>query len=133
MFLSFIIPMYNREGLIRRCLDSILSQNADDVEIICVDDASTDGTRDVVKEYQNKYANIIMLVNEKNRGQSFARNRGMEYAQGEYIWFVDSDDYIVNNALEGLRKYSEEKKTDIVYFDSLRISDAGETYGRLGG
>lgn len=126
-FLSFIIPMYNRETLIGRCLDSILDQKADDVEIICIDDASTDNTRKVVEEYQNKYSNIKMIVNEKNCGQAYARNRGMEKAKGQYIWFVDSDDYIINDAIARLRSCCNREEIDVICFDMLKFSDKGET------
>ena len=85
MFLSIIIPIYNREDTIGRCLDSILDQRPEDIEIICVDDGSTDRTREVVQEYQQTNANIRMIENPQNQGRSYARNRGMEIAQGKYI------------------------------------------------
>ncbi len=127
MFLSFIVPMYNREGLIGRCLDSILGQNVDDIEIICIDDASTDQTRHVVEVYQEKFHNIKMLVNEQNKGQAYARNRGLDIAQGKYIWFVDSDDYIINNAIMWLKDCCDRENVDLVCFDMLKISDKGNT------
>lgn len=101
MFLSVIVPMYNREDTIGRCLDSIVSQNSDEIEIICVDDASTDRTREVVQKFQQVNSNIRMIVNSKNQGQSYTRNRGMEIAEGKYVWFVDSDDYIITRRLRG--------------------------------
>ena len=127
MFLSFIVPMYNRETLIGRCLDSILEQGVEDIEIICIDDASTDETRGVVEEYLQKYDNIKMVINEQNRGQAYARNRGIEIAQGKYIWFVDSDDYIINNAIVWLKECCNREKVDLVCFDMLKISDKGST------
>lgn len=129
MFLSIIIPMYNREDTISRCLDSILSQNSDETEIICVDDASTDRTREVVQKYQQINDNIRMKVNSKNRGRSYTRNRGMEIAQGKYIWFVDSDDYISNEAIAWLKDYCSEKELDVVNFDIVNVSDRGSDLG----
>ena len=129
MFLSIIIPMYNREDTIGRCLDSILSQNSNEIEIICVDDASTDRTREVVRNYQQVSDNIRMTVNSKNQGQSYTRNRGMEIAQGKYIWFVDSDDYISNEAIAWLKDYCSEKEIDVDNFDIVNVSDRGSDLG----
>lgn len=126
MFLTIIIPMYNREDTIGRCLDSILSQNSDEIEIICVDDGSTDRTREVVQKYQQMTPNIRMIANPKNQGQSCARNHGIEAAQGKYIWFVDSDDYISSEAIAFLKDYCCEKEIDVVNFDILNISDRGK-------
>lgn len=125
MFLSIIIPMYNRENTIGRCLNSILSQNSDEVEIICVDDASTDRTREVVEKYQQTNANVRMIVNSENQGRSYARNHGMKLAEGKYIWFVDSDDYISIEAISWLKDFCSEKEIDIVNFDILKVSDRG--------
>lgn len=126
MFLSFIIPVYNREHLIGRCLDSILKQNVNDIEIICIDDASTDNTSKVIDEYQKKYLNIKKITNKKNRGQAYARNCGMKLAQGDYIWFVDSDDYILDDAIECIRHYYVKEEIDYLCFDIYRISDRGK-------
>lgn len=126
MFLSFIIPVYNREHLIGRCLDSILKQNANDIEIICIDDASTDNTSKVIDEYQKNYLNIKKITNKKNCGQAYARNCGMELAQGDYIWFVDSDDYILDDAIECIRHYYDKEEIDYLCFDIYRISDRGK-------
>ena len=129
MFLSIIIPIYNREDTIGRCLDSILDQRPEDIEIICVDDGSTDRTREVVQEYQQTNANIRMIENPQNQGRSYARNRGMEIAQGKYIWFVDSDDYISNDAISWLKSYCDGKEIDVVNFDIINISDRGRELG----
>lgn len=129
MFLSVIVPMYNREDTIGRCLDSIVSQNSDEIEIICVDDASTDRTREVVQKFQQVNSNIRMIVISKNQGQSYTRNRGMEIAEGKYVWFVDSDDYISNEAIAWLKDYCGEKEIDVVNFDILNVSDRGSDLG----
>ena len=95
MFISFIIPIYNTEKYLRKCLDSILNQdiNISDYEVVCVNDGSTDGSLDILQQYVTLYSNVI-LVNQKNSGVCAARNAGINASHGDYIWFIDSDDYI---------------------------------------
>mgnify|MGYP001516330436 CR=1 FL=1 len=90
---SVIVPVYNVKKYLAKCLDSIIAQTLKDIEIICVNDGSTDGSDKVLEEYKKKDARI-QVVNRKNGGLSAARNTGMPYAKGKYIGFVDSDDYI---------------------------------------
>ena len=90
---SFIIPIYNSQSYIKRCLDSLLNQDVN-CEIIIVNDCSTDNTDLICREYVKKYNNIIYINLDKNKGVSFARNTGLSHATGEFIIFVDSDDYI---------------------------------------
>lgn len=96
---SVIIPVFNVEDYLAECLDSIINQTFRDMEIICIDDASTDHSFDILEEYAVKDTRIVILQNEQNMGQSFSRNRGLEKASGDYIAFVDSDDYIERNML----------------------------------
>ena len=90
--ISFIIPIYNAEKYIRQCLDSIVNQTLKDIEIICVDDESNDSTPQILQEYAQKDSRV-MLLRQKNARQGAARNNGMAHASGEYIVFVDSDDW----------------------------------------
>ncbi len=101
--LSIIIPVYNTEKYVGECLDSCLEQDIprNEYEIICVDDGSTDGSLKILTEYSEKYSNIH-VYSQKNQGVSAARNTGIDIAQGKYIWFVDSDDYIAVNCLKTL-------------------------------
>lgn len=109
---SVIIPVYNAEKFLRRCLDSILNQTLKDIEIICVNDASPDNSLSILKEYENKYPAIIKVINlTENMRQGGARNKGLKIASGEYIGFVDSDDYIENTMYEKL--YLKAKADDI--------------------
>ncbi len=124
--LTIIIPVYNRAEFVGRCLDSILCQNIYDLEIICVNDASTDNTENVLKKYTENYNNVHVYTNECNRGQGYSRNRGVELASGNYIWFVDSDDMVDSEAISELRKYLAEN--DIVYFDSVRVDERGKIF-----
>ena len=97
--LSIIIPLFNTERYIEECLDSILKGNEDctELEVIVVDDGSTDNSVTIVKSYANRYS-CLKLVQQNNNGVSIARKKGVEAARGSYVWFVDSDDYLVPGA-----------------------------------
>lgn len=107
--ISVIITAYNRENLISRCIDSVLEQTFKDIEIIIVDDFSTDKTRDIISEYSKKNHNIVCIYNNKNIGAGASKNCGLKVASGEYVGFVDSDDYVSRDYYENL--YSLIKKT----------------------
>ncbi len=106
---SVIIPIYNREKFLKKCIESVQTQTLKDIEIICVNDGSADNSLKIIKKYLEK-DNRIKLINKKNEGLSAARNDGLEIAQGEYVSFVDSDDWIDSDFLEKL--YSAAKKYD---------------------
>lgn len=89
---SIIIPIYNADEYLKNCLDSIIKQSLEDIEIICINDGSTDSSAKILEEYSN-HSNI-KVINQENSGVSIARNRGIEEANGEYIGFVDSDDWV---------------------------------------
>lgn len=91
---SVIVPVYNSEQELRDCLDSLVEQTEKDIEIIVIDDGSTDNSPKIEAEYQKKYPNVKVYRNERNLGQSETRNRGIELAEGDYIAFLDSDDYV---------------------------------------
>ena len=97
---SVIIPIYNSEDFISMTLESILSQTYESIEIILIDDCSTDNSEEIIKSYVNKHQNIHYHQLEKNSGAAIARNRGIEIAKGKYIAFLDSDDLWVKNKLE---------------------------------
>lgn len=99
--ISIIVPMYNREKHIEECIDSILTQTYKNIEILLIDDGSTDGTVDKVKQYVEKYSNIRYIF-QNNQGVSVARNTGIKEALGEFIMFVDSDDKILPTICEDL-------------------------------
>ncbi len=98
--ISVIVPVYNVEMYLQKCLDSLVAQTWKDTEIILIDDGSTDGSSTIVKTMQERYPDNIQYVRTENHGQSHARNVGMEMATGEYIAFVDSDDYVEPTMLE---------------------------------
>ena len=124
MKLSIIIPVYNTGGYLSRCLDSCLNQDipSNEYEIIAVDDGSTDNSLDLLKKYAGAYSNIKVL-HQSNKRQGAARNKGLSVAQGEYIWFVDSDDWIVENCLAKVCEICQgvdilETDRSYVYYDN---------------
>ena len=125
MLLSFIVPIYNSEKWLHACLQSLVEQDLaiEEYEIICIDDGSTDGSADIVAEYRKQYGNI-KLVQKTNGGVSAARNTGLDYACGRYIWFVDSDDLIRKNCLGFLKKILVEHDPEVVSFPMETVSEA---------
>lgn len=105
--LSVIVPVYNVKLLLKRCLDSLLSSNVDNIEILLINDGSTDGSDIICKEYEKKYNNVRFL-SLRNGGVSHARNVGIENAKGEFVVFVDSDDYVNPTYLNDLLAYSND-------------------------
>lgn len=123
---SVIIPVFNAEKYLERCLNSIINQSLKEIEIICVDDASTDNSLNILKDFSKKDNRIQYRVQHENSGAGIARNRGMEYATGEFISFIDSDDFVIDNtAYEKLYEYAVECKADIVSAN-LNIYKNGE-------
>lgn len=118
MKVSVIIPVYNCEKYVGECIESVQNQTLGDIEIICVNDASTDTSSKILEQYARNDKRIRIVNNQENGGLSFARNRGMKYAKGEYIYFLDSDDTIVSSALEELYERAHRLNTDIIFFDS---------------
>ena len=110
--ISVIVPVYNVDKYLKKCLDSILVQTFSNIEIICVNDGSTDNSRKILEEYKNKDSRI-KIVDKKNGGLSSARNAGMKVAVGEYISFIDSDDWIEPTMLEKLYESMTTHNTDI--------------------
>lgn len=126
--LSVVIPVYNAEKYIRQCLDSILTKQKIALEVICVDDCSTDGTPAVLKEYQDKYENVTVIRNETNLYAGTCRNKGLMVAKGQYVHFLDSDDYVVDNVYEKLYTLAKENDLDWVKTTSEGFDDeTGET------
>ena len=117
---SFIIPVYNVEKYIGKCLDSILDQSEKDIEVIVIDDGSQDGSGSVCDEYAESDSRI-RVIHKQNEGVSVARNIGLDNAHGEWIWFVDSDDYIAEGALEILNEVIVSTCCDTIFFGLTNI------------
>ena len=112
---SIVIPIYNHEKYLRECLDSVVNQTMNDIEIICVNDGSTDGSFAILKEYANN-DNRLKIVDKKNTGLGPSRNVGLDYISGEYVMFLDSDDMLRNNACEIAYEKIKESNSDILSF-----------------
>lgn len=122
MLISIIVPVYNVERYLRECIDSLINQTYKKIEIIIVDDGSTDNSGKICDEYEKKNKNI-KVIHKKNEGLGFARNTGLEYVNGEYVTFVDSDDYVDNNFIEELYKNIITKNIDICKSGFKRIDN----------
>ncbi len=126
---SVIVPVYNTEKFLDKCLNSLINQTLDDIEIICINDGSTDNSLSILE----KYANIdsrIKVINQENKKQGAARNSGMRIAIGEYIGFVDSDDWVDLNYYEKLYNMAIQYNADIALATNVRIGN-GKTKKRL--
>lgn len=120
--ISVIIPVYNVEPYLKQCLDSVLSQSFTNFEVICVEDCSTDHSLTILHEYSSKDKRIRVLQNNKdktNRGPSMSRNKGMELARGKYLYMLDSDDWLMPEALQILWEKAERYNSDVVLFNSI--------------
>lgn len=124
---SVIIPVYNVEKYLRECLDSVVTQDLDDIEIICINDGSTDGSAGILSEYATQYEKLFILDKE-NSGLSAARNSGLSVAKGKYILFLDSDDFLADSsAVSRLYDKAEHDSLDQLFFDATVIFESGET------
>ena len=110
--ISVIIPIYNTEQYLHACLESVCAQTLQDIEIICVDDGSTDGSPAILKQFAERDSRI-RLISQKNAGRVSARNRGIQAAAGQWIGFVDSDDTVLPDMYERLLKNGEDRQADI--------------------
>lgn len=128
MKLSIVVPVYNVEQYVRKCILSIINQEDDlfrEIEVIIVNDGTKDNSVEQIQDLVDKYDNII-LINQQNQGLSVARNNGMNKAGGDYVWFVDSDDWISSDALKVLMPYLD-GKNDIVSFAYTKVTEDDET------
>lgn len=121
MEISIIMPLYNAEKYLGECLDSVLKQTFRDFELICVNDASTDATMQIICDYQEKDSRIKILSNDRRCGAAFSRNRGMNEAKGMYLAFLDGDDIFDETMLEKAYDKIEEKGADIVMYEFRHV------------
>ena len=124
--LSFILPCYNVDRYVAACLDSIYAQDMqeNEYEVICVNDCSTDNTRNVILSYADRHPNLSLIDHHENQTVGGARNSGMKAARGEFIWFVDPDDAVKENSLNELYWKARETDVDVLFFN---YEDADET------
>ncbi len=116
---SIIVPIYNVEKYLKRCIDSLIEQTLDDIQIILVNDGSTDDSGKVAKEYAIKHQGKIIYLEKENGGLSDARNYGLPYATGEYIAFLDSDDYIDKEAYKAMYDKAKKENADYIECDFI--------------
>lgn len=122
---SIVVPVYKVEEYIDRCLDSLLNQTLKDIEIILVDDGSPDNCPKICDEYAQKDARV-RVVHKQNEGLGYARNSGMEVAVGEYIAFVDSDDFVDIRMFEELYDVARGNDSDVVYCNIYKYYNEGK-------
>lgn len=127
LIISVIVPVYNVEKYLRKCIDSILCQTYENLQIIFVDDGSTDGSATICDDYAAK-DNRIEVIHKANGGLSSARNAGLDIARGDYISFVDSDDYIANDMIETAYNAITDKNADLCIFGTKWVSESGDIY-----
>lgn len=131
MKLSFVIPIYNVDKYLRKCLDSIVNQTYPDIEIICVDDGSTDACADILREYTATDSRI-QVITQRNQGTLLARKAGIMTATGEYILCIDPDDWFDEMTAETIVVASNQKKTDIIQFGVVVENEAGLPAQQIG-
>ena len=127
MKLSIVVPVYGVANYLPKCVDSLLAQDISDYEIILVDDGSPDECPQICNQYAEQYSNI-KVIHQANAGLSAARNSGIAVAQGEYIMFVDSDDYLLPNVLGTLMEQVERDNLDVLRFRYQNVRESGEVF-----
>lgn len=130
MDVSVIVPVYNVEPYLQECLDSVLSQTGVDLEVICINDGSTDGSSEILKRAAEEDSRV-RIITQENRGQSAARNRALEVATGKYVYFLDSDDVLIEGMLARLFLFAEREDLDHVIFGAESFVD--ESHGAIDG
>lgn len=114
MKISYIIPVYNIEKYLRQCVDSVLAQSLDDCEIILIDDGSEDGCPAICDSYAENYPDKIKVIHKENGGPAVARNLGIDCAKGEFLFFIDSDDYLKDDKVGELYKIAKDNSADVL-------------------
>ena len=117
--ISVIVPVYNTSTYLRRCLDSILEQDFTSYEVICVNDGSTDNSLEILREYEKK-SEKIKVINQVNNGVAKTRNTALKHAKGDYLAFLDSDDFVRENYLSRLYDAAIDTRSDIVICNFYR-------------
>lgn len=117
--ISVIVPIYNSEKYLKRCIESIVKQKYDNIEIILINDGSTDNSLKIIEEFMKK-DNRIVLINQENQGVSNSRNRGIEASKGKYIIFIDSDDYILEDYIDNLMSNANRNRLVVTNFSNIK-------------
>ena len=123
---SIIIPVYNTEKYLKRCFDSVIAQEYKNLELVIINDGSIDNSEQIINEYKNKYPDLISYYSKENTGVADTRNYGIEKAKGEYVMFLDSDDYLDKALLKRLEEYINED-IELIKFKLQRVNENGKT------
>lgn len=123
MKVSVIVPVYNTEKYLKKCIDSLLNQNFEDYEIIVINDLSPGNAEKIIKSYNDK--KIVYIKNETNKGIGYNRNLGIKKAKGEYVCFIDSDDYVKEDFISKMYNYSKENNLDLCVCDYINVDEEG--------
>ena len=132
MKLSIIVPVYNTEAYVAKCLDSLIEPDLGGYEIIAVNDGSTDSSGEVVRRYGERYPDLVKVVETPNGGLSHARNVGIEASEADYLLFIDSDDFVSNHAVCEILQVLEQDM-DIAVFDFVHVNESGEVTAAFDG
>lgn len=125
--ISIVIPIYNSERFLEKCLYSIINQKTKyNYEIICINDGSKDKSIDILASFQSQYTHKLFVISQENKGISAARNRGIEAAKGEYIGFIDNDDYVAEDYIEKIVSKAKESAADIIQTGYDRVTPEGK-------
>ena len=128
ILLTFVVPCYNVEKYIQRCLDSIYACGLHEsrFEVLCVNDCSPDNVQDVLERNRERHDNLRIVIHEKNMGLGGARNTGIREAKGKYLWFVDSDDLVAAQGIEAIIQRIVEQDLDVLCFNYRRVDEEGK-------
>ena len=126
--ISVIVPVYNTGKYLKRCLESIIDQNFEEMEIIIVNDCSTDNSLEIINYYMKQDNRIILINKEKNEGISVVRNSAIKIAKGKYIFQIDSDDWVEQNYFRDMYDKAIEEKADIVISDFYKDFDNDQIF-----
>ncbi|MCS4303757.1 glycosyltransferase family 2 protein [Chryseobacterium sp. BIGb0232] len=129
--ISIIVPVYNVESYLTKCLDSLVNQSHQNIEILVIDDGSKDNSGKIIKEYAEKYPNKIRAFTKENGGLSDARNFGLDKVTGDYIGFVDSDDYVAETMFEEMILLAEKHQSEIVICNIQKVDENGQVTQKL--
>ena len=128
LLLSFVVPCFNAEKYVQRCLDSIFRCGLDEngYEVLCVNDCSTDGTSEILRQNSELHANLRVITHEVNKGWGGPRNTGIKEAKGRFLWFVDADDMVRKEGVANAVEKADKEGLDVLCFNYERVNDEGE-------
>lgn len=128
ILLSFVVPCYNAEKFIQRCLDNVFKCGLDEAgyEVLCIDDCSTDGTSEILRQNSKLHSNLRIITHDTNKGWGGPRNTGIREARGRYLWFVDADDLVRKEGLANAVEKADKEGLDVLCFNYERVYDNGK-------